>query len=647
MSLLEKIKIRSKILLLILPVSAIGLVGVGVVANSYKNADTRYSDFIAKDNAAATLLARASTSLVGVTYNAYQLLEYDSHSAYIPDIRTEYDASKVALVRFLDAAAALTPQNQAELAVFRQKAVDVLKTLDQAVASASKGDQAAAKSLLAQSDPAVAKWRADLRKWNDANLDAIVAKSNFLTAQTNSTIINSLAVVILLFVAFVGLSLFVAARGITKPIDRLRLRMQTLIEGNIADDIPCKQRADEVGEMARAVEVFLQNARDRIRLEEEATANRSLSEKERSEREDQAAKDAADIEFASNHVAKGLAALADGNVSYRIHDVFVSQVDYVRQDFNRSAEKLESALKNVADNARGIDAGTNEIRSAAEDLSKRTEQQAAAVEQTAAALEEITTAMRDSTKRAQEAGQLVGRARAGAEQSGEVVRKAVTAMERIEKSSDEIGNIIGVIDEIAFQTNLLALNAGVEAARAGEAGKGFAVVAQEVRELAQRSAHAAKEIKALITASNSQVQEGVQLVGETGRALETIVSEVQEINRHVSAIVDSAQEQASGLQQINTAVNQMDQDTQKNAAMVEETTAATHGLAREVGSLSELLGQFKLSQAGAAINRPVPVQQAGAGIQRAPVASPARKLSRRLSSAFGGNAAEKDDWEEF
>jgi methyl-accepting chemotaxis protein len=647
MSLLEKIKIRSKILLLILPVSAIGLVGVGVVADNYKDADTAYSDFIAKDNVAATLLARANTSLVGVTYNAYQLLAYDAQAAYVPDILSQYEASKIALLKFLDDAAALTPQNRAELAKFRQQAVDVLKALDEVVASDSKGDQATARSLLAQIDPEVAKWRADLRKWNDANQHAIIAKSDFLTAQTNATIITSLGILIALFAGFVGLSLFVATRGITKPIDRLRHRMQSLAEGNISDEIPGKQRSDEVGEMSRAVEVFLQNALDRIRLEDEADANRSLSEKERAAQEAQRAKDAADIEFASNHVAKGLAALADGDVSYRIHDVFVPQVDYVRQDFNRSAEKLESALKNVAENARGINAGTNEIRSAAEDLSKRTEQQAAAVEQTAAALEEITTTMKDSTRRAQEAGQLVGRARAGAEQSGEVVRKAVIAMERIEKSSDEIGNIIGVIDEIAFQTNLLALNAGVEAARAGDAGKGFAVVAQEVRELAQRSAHAAKEIKALITTSNSQVQEGVQLVGETGRALETIVSEVQEINRHVSAIVDSAQEQASGLQQINTAVNQMDQDTQKNAAMVEETTAATHGLAKEVGSLTALLGQFKLSQAGAAINRPMPVHQAVAASQHAPVTSPARRLSHKLSSAFGGNAAAKDEWEEF
>ncbi|KAA3519200.1 methyl-accepting chemotaxis protein, partial [Agrobacterium rosae] len=190
------------------------------------------------------------------------------------------------------------------------------------------------------------------------------------------------------------------------------------------------------------------------------------------------------------------------------------------------------------------------------------------------------------------------------------------------------------------QTNLLALNAGVEAARAGEAGKGFAVVAQEVRELAQRSAKAAKEIKALITTSNDQVQQGVQLVGETGRALETIVTEVQEINRHVVAIVDAAQEQSSGLQQINTAVNQMDQDTQKNAAMVEEQTAASHGLAREAASLNHLLGQFKLGGGYEALVR------AATPVER-PVQSPARALGRKIASAFNGNAAVKSDWEEF
>lgn len=359
MSLLEKIKIRTKILLLILPVSAIGLGGVGLVANNYKNADTAYSDFIAKDNVAATLLARANSSLVGVTYNAYQLLVYDANAAYVSDIRNQFDASAASLVKFLDEAAALIPQKQSELAVFRRQAVDVVHMLDQAIARDTAGDEGAAKSLLAQVDPVVATWRADLRKWSDVNQNAILAQSDVLTAQTNSTIINSLGTLIALFSAFVGLSLVVATRGITTPIDRLRGRMQSLAGGNISDEIPGKQRTDEVGEMSEAVQVFLENARARIRLEQEADANRSLSEKERAERDAQRAKDAADIEFASNHVAKGLAALADGNVSYRINDAFVSQVEYVRQDFNRSAEKLETALKNVSDNARGIDAGTN------------------------------------------------------------------------------------------------------------------------------------------------------------------------------------------------------------------------------------------------------------------------------------------------
>ena len=434
---------------------------------------------------------------------------------------------------------------------------------------------------------------------------------------------------------------FVIAR-VANPIQNITGAMRKLAAGDVANEVPFTGRRDEIGAMAGAVQVFRENAIERLRLEQEAEANRSLSEKERLEREALKAKEAADVKFAVDNLAQGLSRLSDGDVSYRIAQPFTATLDAVRGDFNNSAEKLQSALSRVAENARGIEAGSNEIRSAADDLAKRTEQQAAAVEETAAALEEITTVVKDSAKRANEAGQLVAGARAHAEQSGAVVRRAVGAMEQIEKSSNEISNIIGVIDEIAFQTNLLALNAGVEAARAGEAGKGFAVVAQEVRELAQRSANAAKEIKALIIASKTQVQEGVQLVGDTGKALETIVTEVQEINRHVSAIVEAAQEQSSGLQQINTAVNQMDQDTQKNAAMVEETTAATHSLSREVVSLNELLTLFKLSDA----------PQASASARRAsaaPVAvSPVRELGRRIAGAFSGNAAVKqDDWEEF
>ena len=386
---------------------------------------------------------------------------------------------------------------------------------------------------------------------------------------------------------------FIARRFINRITNVIDETAQ-IARGNLQLTLKDIETRDEIGDLARSLDVLRENNREKALLEQEAEANRTLGEQERVAREHKAADEASGIRFAVDSLAQALARLADGDVSCRINDPFVERFDAVRNDFNGSAGKLQNALLRVSDNAAGIDAGANEIKAASDDLARRTEQQAAAVEETAAALEEITITVKDAANRAHEAGRLVSRTRIGAERSGEVVRQAVIAMERIEKSSNEISSIIGVIDEIAFQTNLLALNAGVEAARAGEAGKGFAVVAQEVRELAQRSAVAAKEIKSLITKSNQQVEEGVHLVGDTGKALDAIVAEVQEINQHVAAIVESAQEQSSGLQQINTAVNQMDQDTQKNAAMVEEMTAASHNLAGEVDALNRLLGQFEL-----------------------------------------------------
>ncbi len=463
-------------------------------------------------------------------------------------------------------------------------------------------------------------------------------------ADASATLALRLSLAAVILAALMAVAAAVASiLRVARPISAITDSMRQLASGDTAAAIPFADRRDEIGDMAAAVAVFRNNAIERGALERQAEENRSLSDTERLQREEQKAREAADVQFAVERLAGGLQKLSDGDLAVEIRESFVDHLDPLRVNFNHSVERLRDAMQAVGENARAIDAGASEMLAGSEDLAKRTEQQAASVEETAAALEQVTTAVKDSAVRAEEAGALVGRTRVGAERSGEVVRRAVEAMQAIEKSSSEISNIIGVIDEIAFQTNLLALNAGVEAARAGDAGKGFAVVAQEVRELAQRSAHAAKEIKGLITASGDQVRTGVALVGETGRALEAIVREVQEINQNVAAIVTSAREQSTGLAEINSAVNLMDQGTQKNAAMVEQSTAASHTLHQQANALMQLLGQFRL---GGQAHSPVAVRGPSAAA-RTPQASPARALGQKVANAFRGNAAAAAEWSEF
>ncbi len=457
-------------------------------------------------------------------------------------------------------------------------------------------------------------------------------------SQARMTLVGGSLIAILAAAAMAWL----LSRAIATPVNAMTRTMDRLAGGDNTVDVPAVGRKDEIGQMANAVLAFKEAAIQKVRVEAEVAEQRAAAELERQAREEEKAREAEQDAIAIGSLAEALGKLAHGDLTYRITAAFAPKAEQLKTDFNAAVATLQNTMKVISGNTTSMRSGAGEISQAADDLSRRTEQQAASLEETAAALDQITATVRKTAEGANHAREVVETARTDAERSANIVQRATAAMGEIEDSSKQIGQIIGVIDEIAFQTNLLALNAGVEAARAGDAGKGFAVVASEVRALAQRSAEAAKEIKVLINASSAQVGQGVDLVAETGKALQRIASQVAEINASVSEIAASAQEQAVGLQQVNTAVNQMDQVTQQNAAMVEESTAASHALANEAVELARLMGQFSIGQDQ---GRPI--------VSKTPAPRISKPVATRGYSSGAATAAklepvgETDTWEEF
>ncbi len=440
-------------------------------------------------------------------------------------------------------------------------------------------------------------------------------------------------------------------RSITRPLAGLQGTMRSLAAGKT--DVAITQTAlrDEVGAMAGAVQVFKDNMIRAAAAEQAEAAAQAEREAQQRAAEAERATLAAQQEAVVTGLAGGLAALAKGDLTTTLETPFAPSYEGLRADFNATVSQLQTVIRRIVSNTQTIRLGTDEITQAADDLSRRTEQQAASLEETAAALDQVTATIRKTAESANVAQGVASTAKSDAEHSSQVVHDAVRAMGEIEASAQQISQIIGVIDEIAFQTNLLALNAGVEAARAGDAGRGFAVVASEVRALAQRSAEAAKEIKGLIQASTQQVGEGVKLVGETGESLGRIVQQFGQVHAAIAEIAASAKEQAVGLHEVNTAVNQMDQVTQQNAAMVEQSTAASHSLASETEELVRLTGQFQL---GMQLDDPAPRKAAAprrpaskpvSVPKPAPRAAAPRPVAARAAAVV--SAAATEDWEEF
>jgi methyl-accepting chemotaxis protein len=425
-----------------------------------------------------------------------------------------------------------------------------------------------------------------------ATSDAAAAKSLGALGQ------GIMGALLLLAIGLAAALMIVAQRGLVTPLTEITRCLRRLAAGDLDVALPRIKSRDEIGHMADAVQSFHETVEAR-RKELEAADVRDALEVERREGERRRAEAEATQKAVVESLAQALGRMSEGDLSHRIERPFPAGYEALRVDFNAAVERLSGVIAASIDATRAIHGGAAEISEAADDLALRTERQAASLEEAVAALDQITSTVRQTAEGAARARQVVERARRAADASGSVVSQAVEAMGAIEKSSSQIGQIIGVIDEIAFQTNLLALNAGVEAARAGEAGRGFAVVAQEVRALAQRSADAAKEIKTLISASTSEVGQGVEFVGRTGEALRAIAHEVDEIDDLVGAMAASTTEQARGLTEVNATMNQMDQVTQQNAAMVEETTAASHSLAQEATRLAQRMGELRIAREAA------------------------------------------------
>ncbi len=421
-------------------------------------------------------------------------------------------------------------------------------------------------------------------------------------------------------------------RNIARPVIRMSEAVGSLIAGNHTTAVPGLGRKDELGQLARALDQFRDVfASDHARADAE-NANA---------RETQVTIDA---------IGEGLTALAEGKLTHRVPENGSGALAKLHVDYNAAVISLERVLSKIADGCNTIKLGTDEIASAATDLSLRTEQQANSLAETSRTLGEFTTSVRTTADNVQQTSSRLTVARSTAEGVGDTANRAVAAMRSIETSSREMAEIVGVIDGIAFQTNLLALNAGVEAARAGDAGKGFAVVATEVRALAQRSSDAAKSIRELISKSTNEISGGVALVESSGEALRQIVSEVSAVSTLVEQIAEAAGQQAAGIADISAMVGSMDAFTQQNAAMVEESSAGTRNLATETVALVEQLGRFQLSGSSTPHFAPARPAMREAPAPYTPPAPAYRPAPQARAPQVVGNTALKasaDDWDEF
>jgi methyl-accepting chemotaxis protein len=578
-------------------------------------------DLVAKVNLSVGMLAVAAQA---ESPEAVELIQVDNIN------------TKAEMLRGLDTVISVYPNKEIEEMVnsiaktsegeggLFQTRLKELAAARQALSALSEG-RSATLALSDAVDQLVASARADAASSSKASIGAINI------AQLVMAIIAAICLV-----SAVGIGWLYVGRRVIDPIVATTGTMDRLAKRDWEAQVVGTERSDEIGDMARAVQVFKDQGQEAQQLQTQIEADRVQFEADRKAQESLLKSAVGEIVAAANagrlseridtsriegvmqELGEGvntllgtveralgdlgtmLHKLADGDLTHRIHSQYQGLFADLAGDANQVSDRLSDTMKKLADAAAMVRDASAEISTGSQDLAQRTEAQAAALEETAASMHEVTATVKQNADNAQAANQLAAVARDTAEKGGSVVANAVTAVSQIESSARKISDIVSLIDEIAFQTNLLALNASVEAARAGEAGKGFAVVAQEVRALAQRSANASKDIKGLISESNSQVKTGAALVNQTGSALTEIVTAVKKVSDIVAEIAAASAEQSRGLEEVNGAVVNMDEMTQRNGALVEQTNASAQAMANQARQLAELVGHFRVDDAAPA-----------------------------------------------
>jgi methyl-accepting chemotaxis protein len=618
---LARIKIPAKIMGLLLMLGLVTLAISFYGSRSLVAADADYSVLVDSKLPVTTKLARVNRLASQMLYSSYRVMAYPGGSAAGREAEQE-GASYEQAIKLLEETKQLDPSLASEIETLRGKVTDIHKGAVEAVRLGSRDENDAAKAVLAELDKQAIALAADLTKANDERIADAKAYSEKLSASASSTSTTMLIVSVVMIALFVGIGLLVSRLGITAPIADLQARMKSLAEGNNSAEVPGTARGDEIGAMAKAVLVFREAAVDKEKAD--AAKKHADAEQQRV------------VETLEANLGK----LAQGDLASEINEAFSPAYESVKINFNAAVAELRSLIGSVMESAATIRTGSGEIAQASEDLARRTEANAASLEETSAAVTQMDGRLKAT---AASASRTVGRADGAiATVSGgrAIADEAVQAMTRVADSAKGIDSVIEGLDKIAFQTRVLAMNAAVEAGRAGEAGRGFAVVADLVSALAMRAEEEAGRARDQLTATQTDIVAAVEMVQKVDHALVDISGDVSEVHKLLGEMATDNQAQSTAITQISVAIGTMDQSTQQNAAMVEETSAAARNLSGEVAALSEQASKFNLG-AGA---RPAAVRStapARSGAKASGYVSPVKALPITALASSG------DDWASF